>query len=77
MDPEHAEIVHIIQWVVGALVAAGVAFVGIWQHNDKKREHKIDELRRNNDDDHRQIHHKIDNVRDKVEDIWKHLVSKQ
>lgn len=75
-DPTHAEIVHLIQWLVGLLVAFGVAFVGIWQHIDKKKEHKLDEKFKNNDDDHRAIHHKIDNVRDKVEDIWKHLVSK-
>ena len=35
---------------------------------------KIDTLAETNGNEHSAIHRKIDTVRDKIEDIWKHLV---
>lgn len=38
---------------------------------------RIKNLSDDNHDAHREIHDKIDKVRDKIDDVWKHLVNRE
>ena len=74
IDPTHAEIMELIYWILGGVGAIAAVFVGIWWKVESKQDRQVRHLQEANSHDHDQLHGKIDKVRDKVEDIWKHLV---
>jgi hypothetical protein len=63
-------------WALTGFGTALIAFLGIWWRVESKQDKKIQSLQEINSHQHEMIHGKIDKVRDKVEDIWKHLVSR-
>jgi len=68
-------------WLIGLAVTAGIAFLGIWWHVEAKQDRALCSLRKEraadaikNDKSHQIIHEKVDDVRDKIEAIWIHLL---
>lgn len=74
MDPSHREIMDFIMWVVGGAGVVCVVVLGFWWKVESGQNKKIAEMQQHNAHQHELIHGKIDKVRDKVEEIWKHLV---
>jgi hypothetical protein len=66
-----------VKWILGVIGAVAGIFLMIWWRVESKQDSKIDELKRDNGQEHQTLHKKVDKVRDKVEDIWKHLVEKK
>ena len=66
-----------IRWILGSLGGIAAAMLGIWWRVESRQDKKIDDLSETNGKDHEILHKKIDKLRDKVEDIWKHLVERK
>jgi hypothetical protein len=66
-----------LRWILSFLVAFASLASLIWWRVESTQNRKIDDLSERNHEDHGHLHKKIDNVRDKVEDIWKELVRQQ
>jgi hypothetical protein len=70
----HTQIMELIYWGLGAAGAIAAAFLGIWWRVESNQDKRVKDLAQQNSHQHDQLHGKIDKVRDKVEEIWKHLV---
>ena len=72
-------------WIVAGLVVPVVlALVRMWWHVENQQTKEIDNLRKSNHEDHTNIRKELSDtkqmlidqhmtVRDKIEDVWKHL----
>lgn len=63
-----------LRWILSFMMAFATLASIVWWRVESLQNKKIDDLTKNNHVDHGHLHKKIDNVRDKVEDIWKELV---
>ena len=72
-----ADVFHILTWVLGAIGALLVFLFGIWWKIESRQDQKIDESSRQNGKEHKDLHDKIDSnhhsIRDRLDNIWKHL----
>jgi hypothetical protein len=68
---------EIHMWYLGLLVPIILAFIGIWWKVESRQDRAICALRKENKTDHGNLHDKIDETRDMVTDLWKHLVSEK
>lgn len=77
--------VELLQWILGGVGGLATILFGIWWKIETRQDHKIDQLRVDNENAHIRLHAKIDDtekeltkqhlaLRDKIEDIWKHVV---
>lgn len=77
---EADDIFGIIVWVMGAMGALLTFLFGLWWKIESRQDKKIDSLQVVNGKDHRDLHDKIDSnhhaIRDRLDNIWKHLSSK-
>lgn len=75
----------LMKWILGGLGTFAVLLFGYWWKVEERQDKKIDALGVKNDLAHRRLHTKIDatqaeltrqhmQLRDKIEDIWKHVV---
>ena len=76
VDPSHQNIIDFIMWALGGAGVAVTLILGFWWKVESGQNRKIKELQDMNSHQHELIHGKIDKVRDKVEEIWKHLVKR-
>ena len=71
------DVFRILTWVLGALGALFVFMFGIWWKIENRQDQKIDESSKQNGKEHRDLHDKIDSnhhsIRDRLDNIWKHL----
>jgi uroporphyrinogen-III decarboxylase len=63
-----------VRWILGFLGSFAIVASTIWWKVESKQDKKIDDLKTCNSKDHDLLHRKIDKTRDKLEEIWKHLV---
>jgi hypothetical protein len=63
-----------IRWILGVIGSIAAVFLMVWWRVESRQDQKIDEMKRDNGNEHETLHRKVDKVRDKVEEIWKHLV---
>jgi hypothetical protein len=70
------QILEFMYWALTGFGTALIAFLGIWWKVESGQNTKIQKLQDMNSHQHEMIHGKIDKVRDKVEEIWKHLVKR-
>ena len=69
---------EIHMWTIGIVVTLVIvlatAFVTLWWRVESKQDRALCALRKANDTSHGVLHEKIDDVRDKIEAIWIHMV---
>jgi hypothetical protein len=77
--------IELWQWIVmGVAGPILVAMLRIWWHVEQQQTKEIDSLRKSNQDDHMKMRREMADtkqmlidqhltVRDKIEDVWKHL----
>ena len=69
--------IHVIGWVLAGLGACLSLAVGVWWRVESRQDRKIDGLSQINGKEHRDLHDKIDanhhSIRDKLDNIWKHI----
>lgn len=71
-----------VQWVIGIVVIILLAmisgFIRWWYCIESRQDEKLDKLDEENSKAHGEMHRKMDEqhskIRDKLEDIWKHLL---
>ena len=65
-------------WTIGVVITLVITlatgFVTLWWKVESKQDRALCALRKENDNSHGVLHEKIDDVRDKIESIWIHMV---
>ena len=68
---------HMLTWILGSIGALLVFLFGIWWKIESRQDRKIDESSKQNGKEHKELHDKIDSnhhsIRDRLDNIWKHL----
>jgi hypothetical protein len=70
-----------VMWLIGLAVTVAAGFLTIWWRVEAKQDRALCALRKEHNDsrkennaEHGTLHEKVDDVRDKIEAIWIHLV---
>ena len=65
-------------WLIGIVITVVVIFVSgfltVWWRVESRQDKALCALRNENDKSHGILHEKVDDVRDKIEAIWIHMV---